>query len=97
LIVQAPAAIGIIFLAAMLSGRADPGYMGLGYLVAWFASVGGTFLSLVASLCFAKSRCGDVGCLLAIGHALYLITLLGLGALFILAPRGSHPHPGGGF
>ena len=97
LLVQVPAAVGIIWLASMLSGRADPGYMALGYLVAWCASVGGTLLSLVATLCFARSRCGGVGCLLAIAHALYLIVLLGLAALFMLAPRQSHHRPGPGF
>jgi hypothetical protein len=97
LLAQVPAAIGIIWLAAMLSGHADPGYMALGYLVAWCVSVGGTLLTLVITLCFSKSRCGGVGCLLSIAHALYLIILLGLGALFMLAPRQSHHPPGPGF
>lgn len=97
LLVQVPAAAGIIWLWAMLSGRADPGYLAVGYLVAWCASVGGTLLSLVVSLCFAKSRCGGAGCLLAIAHALYLVVLLGLAALVMLAPRESHHRPGPGF
>jgi hypothetical protein len=94
---QVPAAVGIVWLAALFSRRADPGYLGLGYLVAWFTSAGGTLLSLIVTLCFSKSRCGHVGCLLAIAHALHLIVLLGLGALVMLAPRESHPRPGGGF
>jgi hypothetical protein len=94
---QAPAALGIVYFAAMLTGHAEPGYMALGYLFAWCATVGGTFVSLVASLCFGKSRCGGVGCLLAIAYALYLAILLGLGALFMFAPRESTPRPGGGY
>lgn len=97
LLAQAPAAAGIVWLACLLSGRADPGYLGLGNLVAWCASVGGSFVSLVATLCFARSRCGHVGCLLAIVHAFCLLTLLGLGALFLLTPSDSPPRPGGGF
>jgi hypothetical protein len=95
---QIPAAVGVIWFAALFTGRADPGYLGLSYLVAWCTSVGGTLLSLIITLCFARSRCSDIGCLLAVAHGFYLLILLGIGAWFmLLAARGSNALLGSGF
>ena len=89
---QIPAAIGIVWVGAILLGVMDAGFWGFYFVAALASSVAGSVLSLILSLCFGNTAYAEAGKKLAALHAMYLAALI---LCVVIGIAGHEVRPGG--